>query len=93
MAIFQPLTSNQSHLGIPVLLLRCQREITEEIFKMIFPLLLLITIIKTQKMWDSHKHIPFHFFVISNSIYILTTKIKAHEEIQCIGLEITQKNH
>ena len=44
-------------------LLRCQREITEKIFKMIFPRLISITITRTPKMREtvniSHS-IPFH---------------------------------
>jgi len=36
---------------------------------MIFPLLIPITIIRTQKMRNNRKHIPFHLFVIGISIY------------------------
>jgi len=52
-------------------------EITEKIFKMIFPLFISITITRTQKIRDSCKHIPFHFFFISINIYIFATKVKA----------------
>jgi len=80
MSIFQPLISfsKKSHLGMLIFLLRCQGEITEEIFKMIFPLLISITITKTLKMRDNRKHIMFHFLLISMNIYITFTKVKFH---------------
>jgi len=62
--------SIQLYLGITTLLLWCQEEITEKIFKMIFSLFISVTIIWTPKIRDSRIHIPFNFLIITISIYI-----------------------
>jgi len=80
MTFFPPPISFYSQLQLGILR-RYQGEILEKILKIVFPLFVPITIIRTQKMWDSRKHIPFHSLVISIGIYLLTTKIKFHEEI------------
>ena len=81
MTVFPPLISffNQPHLGITILLFRCQGEITEELFKMVFSLLISITIMITSKTQDNRTHIPFNF--LSLSVFISAIIVKAHEEV------------
>ena len=81
MAVFHPPVgfSNQPYLGIATLLFKCQNKLTDESFKIAFPLLIPIMIIRTLKIWESRIHIPFHFLFITISMYISTTK--AHGEI------------
>jgi len=55
-------------------------EITKEIFKIAFLSFISITIIKTPKKQHNLKHSPFNMFVITVSIYIFTTNVKAREE-------------
>jgi len=74
MVVFPPpiSLSNQPPLGIVVLLLRCQGEVTEVFFKIIFSLLIPIM-----------RHILFNFVQLpfmSISIYVYSIKIKAHRE-------------
>ena len=55
-------------------------KITEELFKIIFSLLIPIMIIRNPKIRESRIHIPFNFLVITISTYISITKVKSHEE-------------
>ena len=59
------------------LLLRCQGEITKKILKMIFLFFIPSMIIRALKVRNSRIHIPFNFLIITISIYVPTTKIKA----------------
>jgi len=81
MAVFPPPTSFSSHLqlGIVTLLLRCQGEITGEIFKILFSLFIPIMIIRIPKIQESCIHIPFNLLFITISIYVFTTKVKPYE--------------
>jgi len=65
---------NQPYLGTVVLMLRCQNKITEENFKIYFPLLILNMIIRTPKIRGSRIYIPFNFCVVSISIMYLPQK-------------------
>jgi len=80
MTVFQPSISffSQFYLGIVALLRRCQGEISEEIFKLVFSLFILIMIIKTLKIRESCIHVPFNLILISINIYITSTKVKFH---------------
>ena len=79
MIVFPPPVSFsiQPYLGIVALLHRCQGEISEEIFKLIFSLLIPIMIIKTLKI--RKRCVPFNLLLIAISIYVFTTKVKPRE--------------
>jgi len=72
--------SNQSHLGIATLLFRYQNKIAKESFKIAFPLLIPILIIRTPKTQDNCIHITFNFLFITISMYVSATKAKVHDE-------------
>lgn len=54
------------------------RILSKEFFKIIFPLVISITIMRTTK--TRRIHIPFNFLFTTISTYITTTKIKFHEK-------------
>jgi len=67
---------SQLHLGIVAPLRRCQGEISEEIYKLVFPLFILILIPKTPKIWERCIHVPFNLLFLTASIYVFATKVK-----------------
>ena len=71
---------HQLHSGIKALLLRYQRKIIEESFKIVLPVFITLMVIKIMKSRDSRIHFPFNFLWIIISMNILTIKIKSHKE-------------
>jgi len=66
-------------LGIVAHLRRCHGEITEDIFKLVFSLLIPILITKNSKIQESCIHVPFNILLITICVYIIATKVKPHE--------------
>ena len=79
----------QLSLGIEALLIRCQIKITEESFKIPFPIFITITVISTPKVRNNHKHTPLNSFVITISINVFVAKVKTHENSSVHNLRIT----
>jgi len=71
--------SSQFHLDIVALLLKYQREISEDVFKLVLSLFIPIMIIRTPQIGESYIHVPFNFIFITINMYEFITKVKLHE--------------